>query len=294
MGFIAAAVIPLFAVSSLYVDRNARRCFVVAFHSLSAASSVAFYDRDSPKNIRKRIAVLAIAVGIGVCVTFMVHPRGSKAIDLSVSTSLTKCLRVTVFLFLGPLFEKCVDAVRCGRSAVIEWMLLRKDGSMWSLLRNVLVAPILEEILFRGIVLAFLDCHPRSVQVVTSAFIFSVCHLHHVVNNAVISFRHDTKDFPNDAYQRELKAWKCALRQTVSQSSICFVFGLLSGAFYVTVAERSIWATAAAHAFCNLIGPPSFRFVSKSSGEPAWQRVTEGAMYVVGLTLCFSMMVGHV
>jgi prenyl protein peptidase len=120
----------------------------------------------------------------------------------------------------------------------------------WGQIRNIIVAPLSEEIVFRGCMLPPLlasGLGPISSSFVAPIF-FGVAHAHHAVLKL----------------QEGMKPAHVAI-VTTFQFMYTSLFG--SYAAYVFLRTDSILAVFASHAFCNSMGLPDLSFLSKHGGR---------------------------
>lgn len=116
----------------------------------------------------------------------------------------------------------------------------------WMAWRNVIIAPVLEEVAFRvGMVPILLAAGMRPVTVYwTAPLFFGVAHAHHAAQRL---------------RQGTLPA--IVIAQTTFQFSYTTLFGAYAA--YIYVHTRSATAIAIAHGFCNLMGLPNFQFFQR-------------------------------
>lgn len=109
------------------------------------------------------------------------------------------------------------------------------------LIRNYLVAPLTEEFMFRGIILALLDPYwSRSGAALISSLLFGICHSHHyAVHRWIIPLQPEV-----------------SFAQAALQCSYTAVFGLYVSWLYYSFSGRSLLAAIVIHSLCNLIGFP--------------------------------------
>ncbi|KAL7502628.1 hypothetical protein ACHAXN_000561 [Cyclotella atomus] len=136
----------------------------------------------------------------------------------------------------------------------------------WIHLRNLLIAPIVEEIVFRSLLLPPLLSHYTTTQ---SAWIaplfFGVAHFHH----------HYTK--------RHLYAdSKHLMASLVLQWGYTTLFGAYAS--HVFVRTGSLWGVCAVHSFCNWMGLPEVGFVRRGSMLFGYRWLI-GILYGVGISM---------
>jgi prenyl protein peptidase len=119
--------------------------------------------------------------------------------------------------------------------------------------RNIVVAPITEEVIFRGVIVFLLTAtFSPDTQTYTSRSIilrsplwFSLAHFHHVIDK----LRSGEKLFP-------------AVLGTFFQLAYTSIFGAI--ATVLLIRTGNIWAPIASHMMCNFWGLPNIEFVYPS------------------------------
>lgn len=102
-------------------------------------------------------------------------------------------------------------------------------------LRNYLVGPILEEIVFRRQTLLIWSCQSTLPRLLFPAAMFALAHVHHV---------------------REL-----GLIGLAFQMAYTFLFGVYAAALYINT--RTFWAPLVAHVICNVLELPDFVAIAR-------------------------------
>lgn len=140
-------------------------------------------------------------------------------------------LLLTAVLFAGPLLQLATD--RRQRHA-------RLALPLPMLLRNLVVAPLVEEFVFRSCMLSYLLASGvgPTAAVALSPLLFAASHLHHV---------YDLTRFQGHSL-------RSALAAVAFQFSYTALFGWLAA--WLFVRSRHLAAVALPHAFCNFMGPP--------------------------------------
>jgi len=141
----------------------------------------------------------------------------------------------------------------------------------WCDLRNLVVAPLTEEIAFRGcIVPALLTAGLKST---TTAFVsplfFGTAHFHH----AILKLKEGGSSL------------KFVLLVTLFQFTYTSLFG--SYAAHAFIRTNSILSVSISHAFCNFMGLPDIKFLIKPNpGSPMYHfRWSIRIVHVVGIIL---------
>jgi prenyl protein peptidase len=136
-------------------------------------------------------------------------------------------------------------------------------------LRNLLIAPIVEEFLFRGCVCRILSGGglPPAGVVLVSSLVFSMAHVHHV-GYAVLA---------------EGQRWAVALQQGAFQCAYTVPFGAVAAHLYLKTGDLA--SPLLLHVFCNWLGVPEPPPWSKGVlGRAAW------AAGWLGPVCCFANM----
>ena len=211
-------------------------------------------NRDDPFTIRCRICSIfcSTSLCVGILTSLSLSPSLGETLaclgwDLSDGRLLTSflALLLVAILFLGPLVQFFFD-----RECPIDF----SDGLLFPL-RNLVIGPITEEIVFRGcMVPVLLGCGmSRTTTILISPLFFGVAHIHHIFAGV-------------------------PLMRVLFQFSFTTVFGWMSSFFFVRTGN--ILSPILAHSFCNMMGFPRF-----DPGHP--QKYIIGGSFVVGLILFF-------
>ncbi|XP_060912292.1 CAAX prenyl protease 2-like [Labrus mixtus] len=143
---------------------------------------------------------------------------------------------------------------------VQSWRQCARDA-VW--LRNQVVAPVTEELVFRGAMLPMLvPCTGPTAAIFTAPLFFGVAHLHHIIE------------------QRRLH--KDSMRVILSISGIQFLYTTVFGAFTAFIFMRTghVVGPILCHSFCNSQGLPD---ISAALQHP--QKSPLLLSYVMGLLL---------
>ena len=129
---------------------------------------------------------------------------------------------IVIILYLGPLHELILDYYYGTSNHYYE--------SKWVWMRNTVIAPIVEEIVFRSYLLSVL--HEFPYKVVIAPLFFGLAHLHHYLGSK------DDNRLANFVFQ--------------------FAYTFLFGIFCSVILDRSksIVGPILAHMFCNYMGVP--------------------------------------
>jgi membrane protease YdiL (CAAX protease family) len=196
----------------------------------------------------------------------------STSINLVIRATATACAQViahVALLYLGPLVKSVLQ--------VQEYLKHRDDSLMhmtfwkvyyrlylqptvrsllrpysaserWVILRSLVLAPLVEEIVFRGCIVSALSAtHMKEAHaVVLAPLFFGTAHIHHAV----------TKLSQGESLVN-------VLGETAAQFTYTSLFGMYASLAYLRT--RSILAIAAGHAFCNAMSLPDLTFRRQGS-----------------------------
>lgn len=234
-------------------------------------SKVALLERNDALQIKWRAASCSIAC-IAALTAYPMFFGAMVPYKMNVSTLLSDEIRACAgvllnssLLFVGPIavtMMNVYDYLRRNQSltlanffqAYYEFYprpivnaILRPSGNeRWIYLRNLMFAPLTEEILFRGSIVSALARTTLSTgSIVTIApLFFGSAHIHH----AVVKLRQGDSPLT-------------VAIQTAVQFAYTSFFG--SYASFAYLRSRSILAVTLSHSFCNAMGLPDLQFVRK-------------------------------
>jgi hypothetical protein len=150
------------------------------------------------------------------------------------------------------------------KPSIVSFLNPLTEEERWKNIRNFIVAPITEEIVFRGCMVPALlaaGMSPLKASLVAPLF-FGIAHAHH----AVLRFRQ------GEAFSRIIFG-------TIFQFAYTTLFG--SYAAYAFIRTGSVGAVVASHAYCNWMGLPDLSFVNARS--PLYRyRTFLVVMYIAG------------
>ncbi|XP_028851588.1 CAAX prenyl protease 2 [Denticeps clupeoides] len=175
-------------------------------------------------------------------------------------------LVLTMVLFLGPLFQLALDCPW----GFIDGVRVAVDPCFWALclsdmrwLRNQVVAPLTEELVFRACMLPMLvPCAGPSAAIFTCPLFFGVAHFHHVIE--LLRFRQGTVSG--------------IFLSAVFQFSYTAVFGAYTA--FIFIRTGHLVGPVLCHSFCNYMGFPA---LSAALDHP--QRLTLLSFYLLGVLL---------
>lgn len=119
-------------------------------------------------------------------------------------------------------------------------------------LRNYIVAPMLEELVFRRQTLMLWQCATPSTRLLVPALLFALAHVHHVYRLGVVGL--------------------------LFQLAYTFLFGIYAAALYLNT--QTVWAPYAAHMVCNMLEIPNFAAIG---AHRHWRAIS--VVYALSLAL---------
>ena len=267
-------------------------------------------DRDDARQIRWRcLAVLLASMGSILSYRWLFcspvnESNGARMglvfRDILVATGST--MLHTAILYIGPIFSKLVlvhdfvqrsdGAVSIVRGASVFYGNYvrptflsiwdpENESERWITLRNLVVAPLTEEVVFRACMVPVLEAAlgdrnmtTRTLNTTVSLMaplVFGFAHVHH----AVLKLRQGQ-----------------TLSQVLLATTFQFAYTSIFGAYvsYVYLRTRSVTAIVLCHAFCNAMGLPDLSFLSIRSPLYSHRRSLATAMAVglAGFVLGFT------
>lgn len=169
-----------------------------------------------------------------------------------VAECVVRPLAYALVLFIGPIYAEIRQLDHCDTgsgsrrllSLVRTMVISLREPNWWMSVRNLLVAPVTEEAIFRGIVLAILlPFWSKTTAILLSSFLFGLMHLHHCLRSVLVTRR---------VCHRELVG-------SLVQCTYTSLFGLYAALVYVTAGN--LISPILLHAFCNLNGLPNFSLI---------------------------------
>lgn len=229
-------------------------------------------QRLAPATIFRRLVSITIStiISIGIVYFYSRYRSDKSFIQLILSFRLRKLkikdivwpLIITATIFLGPIVDDILASRRWfrgqgrrnvasgdsnsenrstpGLGGLSAWFRVwRSRPDIWTILRNWLVGPLLEEIVFRCINCTLLsNDFPTHYNVLISGLLFGAAHFHPQI------MQHIFLDME---------------RQLLVDSLIQFLYTSAFGMYVATIfmKTRSLWPAVAVHVFCNAMGAPS-------------------------------------
>lgn len=222
--------------------------------------------RLAPSTIFRRLISVSIATCISIAIVYFYsrHHSNKSWIQLILSFRLRKLkikdvvwpVIITATIFLGPIVDEILSRRWLSFSLPAVW---RSRPNLWTFLRNWLLGPLLEEIVFRCVNCTLLSNDlPTHYNVIISGLLFGAAHFHPQI------MQHVFLDME---------------RQIFVDSLIQFLYTSAFGMYVATIfmKTRSLWPAAAVHIFCNIMGLPSgdimrtkWMKLATTSGIAAW------------------------
>jgi len=291
---LSSCTIPPVGASQATLFCSALSCAFVGSLYCFVPAKIRPLHRDDARQIRWRsLAAGLVSAGSIVSYHWLSCKGESSPTTTTTQSSLPSTLYATgsvllhtAILYLGPLVSKTVlvyDYIQKRDGAVsIRKMVSgfyasymeptvtslfypRSDSERWTCLRNLIVAPITEEIVFRACMVPVLEATGMTDWQVsfTAPLFFGFAHAHHAI----------------------LK-----LQQGVSPTTVLlgttfqFAYTSIFGAYvsYAYLRTQSLSAVTLCHSFCNGMGLPDLSFLSQYSPLFLYRRGLSVAM-VTGL-----------
>ncbi|KAL5105320.1 CAAX prenyl protease 2 [Taenia crassiceps] len=254
------------------------RCVVYCIVFIAALYLYGGVDRNALKSVRQRIVSGSVACGLILTDTlvFTRLPNTSlwspNSYDFSrlflrrqhLVLALLLPTLSTALLFLAPLWYEW----RARRSyALQDFMNELRYVCDLTRLRNIVIAPLVEEIIFRGCILFHLQRRFDSCAALClgSGLLFSISHFHHVVEKVYAGL-----------------AVREALLDVLSQVLMTAMFGVYST--LLVLRSGHIAAAVGVHSLCNAMGMPDITIEMQLSAirDPQWGRRVYVALLIIG------------
>lgn len=198
--------------------------------------------RDDPLTVKRRICVIAIVCLVAPCALYLFIWSHSYAISVvsfagELGLKWTGLFAAIVYptlliltLYAGPIFHSWIDG------NILPNIASRRD----IFLRNFVVAPFAEELVFRGCMLPLLyPALGEYYAVLVCPLFFGIAHAHHLI----------------EWYRRnDGTSFNQACVSIVIQFCYTSIFGLFAGFLFARTGHLA--ALFFSHALCNLMGLP--------------------------------------
>ncbi|XP_054159188.1 CAAX prenyl protease 2-like [Oppia nitens] len=217
--------------------------------------------RDNPTTIKRRFLSVFVAIIISTIV-LVVFNDDYRLISLATSLGLVwpqdytigqiiiECIFLpllqTSVLFMGPII---ISLSQTGDYCFnYRYMVSAMDLMV---IRNYIIAPITEEIIFRAVLSAILvQCWPLTATLAISSLLFGFAHSHHYlfeINDIRSSQRHHPKR---------------TLWLAIEQMTYTSLFGFYASLLYFR--SQHIVTPILVHSYCNLMGFPDIQSIMSS------------------------------
>ncbi|KAI0641398.1 CAAX protease self-immunity-domain-containing protein [Trametes meyenii] len=288
-----AAFFTLSYVGSLYLSKSARLSFKngVSLSTRPGEERAKEHDerwRNDPGVIRARLLAASVSTAVSVAALYWlvqsVTPESEKN-QLSALVSTLARLGITVdflgtspflivlpclvapTLYLGPLYVAWLCETLPFQRRWSVQVSLRPLFTTWVGLRNYVIGPITEEIVFRGCILGVYHMAgaSRTKMIFLTPLAFGVAHLHHAWDTY-------------SRYGRTANAARVAILSTLFQLAYTSLFGFHCA--YLFLRTGSLLPPTVSHIFCNIMGLPQYSLHLRMF--PARRRLVQLA-YLLGI-----------
>ena len=233
--------------------------YVAPFYLSPTLRSVSLASRDSPSVIRARVKSVTLACAACAVVNVYILAIHGQATPLDVLRlwglwpisflDIAKLLALVYVLFIGPLFKSLI--------AEGEWRSITPSTlkaeliDSWTGYRNIIVAPLSEELVFRSLVISlYLLAKVSPARIVfTTPLIFGMAHLHHLAAN----IRGRT---PPGRKSPPLVVWLQCIAVSLFQFAYTSLFGFFAA--FALLRTGNFYAVVLVHSYCNWMGVPQF------------------------------------
>jgi prenyl protein peptidase len=256
----------------LSVSRSLIYCSVISISFVGSLyvfvpSCIRALDRNAPAQIKWRtLATMSVCSGSVAALDFTCDPNNKTNNFRETASAVLTVISHVALLYLGPLMKQAYQTFLCCQDNltftrfvqtyyqlywsdfVESFMFNSSETKRLTYLRNLLIAPITEEIVFRKCIVTALDAAglTTATVVLVAPLFFAFAHAHH----AFVKLQ-----------QGESRA--SVLLQTAFQTTYTTLFG--SYASFVYLKQRSVVAVTLCHSFCNAMGLPDLAFTRPSS-----------------------------
>jgi prenyl protein peptidase len=229
-------------------------CQVTSLSSPTALEWMGWTSWESSRHAIVRVLLHSCLLYLGPILTLLleVHVLTHESSTTTTTTYLDTAYCVLIQPIISPLLDP------------------RNASERWSHIRNLLVAPVTEEVVFRGCMVApLLMMTSSSIRPLVVTFLaplfFGIAHFHH----ALLKLR------------QGMPLGRVAV-MTLFQLTYTTLFG--GYATYALLRTGSILAVIVSHAFCNHTGLPQLDFLHANSGLYRYRWLLL-ASYVCGIGL---------
>ncbi|KAH9887992.1 hypothetical protein C8Q73DRAFT_656137 [Cubamyces lactineus] len=258
-------------VGSLYLSKSARTIYKTEVPNNTKPGEERAKDseerwRDDPAVIRARMIAASISTALSVGVVYWLVRSVTPETEVNPSTVFRStlarlgvtadfanespvyiifpCLVIPV-LYLGPLFaDWLAETLPFQQRWSVKGNLLPLFTTLIGL-RNYVVGPITEEIVFRACMLAVYHMAgaSRTKMIFLTPLVFGFAHLHHAWDTY-------------NRYGRTASAARIAILSTLFQLTYTSLFGFHCA--YLFLRTGSLLPPTVSHVFCNIMGFPQY------------------------------------
>ncbi|EGP83828.1 uncharacterized protein MYCGRDRAFT_76260 [Zymoseptoria tritici IPO323] len=279
---------PITSTTALLLGLLYTTIYIAPFYLSPTLRSTSLASRDSPTIIRARVRAVGLSCLTSTLITLYVLLVPGDASPSDVlrllglwPVSLIDCVKVVLLLcvlFAGPLYESILidDGWRA-------WNVQSVKDTFWTTYpayRNMLIAPWCEELVFRSLVISlYLLAQVSPARMVfLTPLIFGAAHVHHLI---------DYVRTHTPAGHKGVVPPLSVLATGTLISTIQLTYTSLFGFFaaFVFLRTGNVFASVAAHTFCNFMGLPR---VWGRVGLGAWPAEARSADGGLGQDSCVS------
>ncbi|KAG6856282.1 hypothetical protein H0H87_005892 [Tephrocybe sp. NHM501043] len=260
-------------VGSLYVSKNARLSFSKQrSNNSNGTPHEKLRDerwRDDPGVIKARLiaAIIATLISCGLVFSIIWSVVGERPdrVEVTLDTMIARLgfkpdrldldmilpHLLTPVLFIGPLFGMYLGRSLPFQARYSFQVDVVDKFTTWIGIRNYIVAPITEEIVFRACVIAVYHMSGASAKrmIFLGPLSFGLAHAHHAWDTF-------------NRYGRTACAAKRAILMSLFQLAYTTVFGFHCS--YMFLRTGSVYPAISAHIFCNIMGLPEIAWELKA------------------------------
>lgn len=230
--------------------------FIAPFYLSQTLRATSLTSRDAPAVIKARVRAVGLSCVVSAAVTVYVlvsyghcTPRDVLRLLAIWPINLIDCAKTPVLLsilFVGPLYEKILID-----SGWRDWNFVTFKEKFFTDprgLRNHVVAPWAEELVFRSLVVSLhLVAKVSPTRIVfTTPLIFGAAHIHHLVEFMRSGMASGESSF--------VKILLIGTARSFFQFTYTTFFGFFAAFLYLRTGN--LFAAVTAHTFCNFMGFP--------------------------------------
>lgn len=215
--------------------------YVIVLYIQSSTRPTSEIRRDDYVVVCERLKVISLYTGWVLVAVWLIgpttHELGLTPIHHYTIHNVFKYSAITVVLFIGPVVDYIIRRYR--DKTLLAWPkhIAQELNNVYGI-RNFVIGPVSEELVFRSCIIAVNDYHSWEYLVFVTPLWFGAAHIHHAY----------------EEYLTREKTIKVILVQTTLHFVITTLFGWYSA--YLFVHTGTVYSSIAVHIFCNAIGPP--------------------------------------